>query len=105
MSSKKSLITEKNTEPDKVSKILEDTLKNIKDDRARVSAVLDAFVNNDDPDKVIFSAESVARLADSLVKNNQLMVNIASLISKKLEIEKSDEIPDFFESIGDAYSQ
>ena len=105
MSSKTNSTTEKN-DFEKVTKILEEALANIKHDRKQVSVVLDKFVNNDDDDKIMFSADSVARLADSLVKNNQLMVSIATLISKKIAVE-SDEVTaeDLFENIGSPYSK
>lgn len=68
--------------------VVEKTLKNIDEDRSRISGILDDIIValKKDPessgDKLIFAAQSLAKIADSLVKNNQLQVSVAALLKR-----------------------
>lgn len=80
---------------DKLDEVLETTLDNIQRDRDRLTEFLDtllqAIKGDGDGDKTIISADSVAKIADSLMKNNQLRVNVAGIIAKRAPAGKTPE--------------
>lgn len=78
-----------NKKSDEFQKVLERTLENISSDRSRISDFLDKLSEavspkgeEENPDRVVMAAQSYAKIADSLVKNNQLQINVAALLQR-----------------------
>lgn len=80
---------------DSFKSVVERTLGNIEQDRGRISQFMDELIVamkslGSEGEGIILAAQSFAKIADSLVKNNQLQINAAALI-KSAAGEESDE--------------
>lgn len=97
-------MTEKKTD-DPIDKLLDDLSSDIKADRDRLSGVLDALITfgKQDPDRMIAIAETVAKIGDSLTKQNHLRVDAIKAISRRSP-KGDDERSSPFDDIGNAFS-
>lgn len=91
----------KTDDNDPLAEKLNDIVKSIEHDRSRLSDYLDTLISTvktisseeDSKMIVVSSADSVAKIGDSLMKNNQLRAAVVkSIVERKAEDEKEDDV-------------
>lgn len=92
---------EKKTD-DPIEGLLEELRTDISHDRDRLSGVLDKLIRaaGEDPDRIIVVAETVAKIGDSLTKQNHLRVDALKALAKRNLRPDDDDDLDPFSDIG-----
>ena len=93
-------------ETDQVDKMVRDLSQAIDNDRQKLTKVLDKLVTYADGHEgveAIAVAESVAKLADSLTKQNHLKVEALKILAKKRSSSEGERDEDPFDDIGGAF--
>lgn len=95
---------EKKTE-DPIEELLEELREDISTDRERLSGVLDKLIKaaGEDPDRIVAVAETVAKIGDSLTKQNHLRVDALKALAKRNLRPEQDDDADPFSDIGHAF--
>lgn len=97
--------TDEDTEEQVVDQMVRDLSADIKSDREKLTKVLDRLVKVIDGNEgleAIAVAESVAKLGDSLTKQNHLRVEALKILAKRKPKEE-DPDADAFDDIGSAF--
>lgn len=92
---------------DPIEKLLRDLSSDIESDRQKLGGVLDKLIEygKTDPDRMVVVAETVAKIGDSLTKQNHLRVDAIKALSRRnLREEKDDSDDDPFDDIGTPFS-
>jgi hypothetical protein len=95
---------EKKSDP--VENLLQDLKTDIESDRKKLTEVLDDLIKygKTDPDRMVVVAETVAKIGDSLTKQNHLRVDAIKALARRnlREDDKGDDDP--FNDIGSAFA-
>jgi hypothetical protein len=85
---------------DDLSDKVDELIKNVGEDRERLTSFLDDLISNYSGETAVGIAEYVAKLADALTRQNQVKVGlIKALVKKPADAEKT-EIDELHEEIG-----
>lgn len=90
---------------DPIEQLLNSLKRDIEDDRAKLSGVLDKLIQfgKDDADRMVAVAETVAKIGDSLTKQNHLRVDAIKALSRRNMRPENDREDDPFDDIGSAF--
>ncbi len=90
----------KKKDDDNLGKKVDELIKNVGEDRDRLTNFLDQLISNYNGDQAVGIAEYVAKLADALTRQNQVKVGLIKALVKKPVDGEESEIEDLHKEIG-----